>query len=290
MGKIYVIGWDADLVMYPGLSTSICAEKSPLDPQIYLDDFFKKNWFTKDDVGKWAQTYNEGKSIQTVGDLARCLTDFLYKMKKGEVSVITKEQTIEGKQAILKGLTMKQIREISDSIEYTPGLEEAVRAFKKDGLYQTLFSDGLGPHITHQRRKLGLDAGMGIPAIITINGGEEHYNDLHLSMDDASLTGKVLTFYKATGFFSHIDSLRQNQKFPLENVAVIDDSGANVEILLLPVQKAGGIAIGFNPTEAHKPMFKKHSIPVLEQKERDLGPFIEIVQNPTEATIGKYCR
>jgi len=275
--KILCVGWDADRVIYPGLSTSICAEKSTLDPEPYVNEFILRKWFTEDDVNRWCEEYNEGKGIASVGDVARMLTDFMYKM-----GIISKQQTIEGKQAILRGLTMKDIRKISEEIEYNPGLREAVETFRKEGLYQTLFSDGLGPHITYQRRKLGMDAGKGISPLIMLPGNEVVlYEDWHLAIDQATLTGSIEKMDKAKEFFKHVSKLG----IPLSSVAVIDDSGSNVESLLLPVQREGGIAVGYNPTDAHRPKFEKASIPIL--KETNLEAFAEIVLNPKK--IGRYC-
>jgi hypothetical protein len=111
---IVIVGWDADRVMYNDLITSICAKGSRLDSASYLKDFVEeKKWFTYDDVHRWEN--QTGKKVETVGYLADMLTDFLYKMKKvdGSASVTTKQQTIEGKQAILKCLTIGDIQKLS---------------------------------------------------------------------------------------------------------------------------------------------------------------------------------
>jgi hypothetical protein len=284
---IKLINWDADRVMYNGLSTSICAEQSPLPVTLYLKDFIEnKKWFTYDDVVSWGQ--EKGKDsitpIRSVGDLAECLTDFLYSMKKPgkDESVITKAQTKEGKQALLKGLSIVQIEDISEGIEYTPGLVEAVKAFKDDEIIQLLFSDGLGPHITYQIGKLGLDAGSGVPPIVEYNGKEFQY-DIS-SHPESKLTGKIADFDKIEKFHDYLNSYL---KMPLENVAVIDDSGSNVEKLHVPVRDAGGLALGFNVTDAHRPKFQENSIPII--KGENLEPFIEIVRDPREVMIARYC-
>ena len=221
---------------------------------------------------------------ENISDVANMLTDFLYKITKDGKSIITKQQTIEGKQYLLKGLTMEDIIRISSSIEYSPGAEEAIQGFREHGLVQTLYSDGLGPHITYQKRKLGMNSGKGVPPVIELpDGTETDYQDSHLDIPDAKLTGRVLPFKKAEEFFAYLESLG----IPLSQVAVIDDSGANIETLLKPVQESGGIAIGYNPTDAHREKFYNHSIPVL--KGLDLRSFAEIVLDPRESVIGKYC-
>lgn len=282
--RIYAVGWDADRVLYRGLITSICAEQSVLDPGRYFDGFVDKGWFTHDDAKRWADEYNEGREIEAVGDLARMLTDFLYSMRKGDDSVITKKQTIEGKQLILGGLTMRDIRRISDSVEYSNGAEYAVSALSREGVHQTLFSDGLGPHITHQVSRLGMKKGKGVPPVIRLpDGSDVEYRDEHLEIDDAQLTGRVVPFDKAAEFFDYL----AGRKYDMRNVAVIDDSGSNVKGLLRPVLEKGGIAIGYMPTDAHRPMFNEAGIPIL--KGDDLQGFYDIVMDPRESVIARNC-
>ncbi len=55
----------------------------------------------------------------------------------------------------------------------------------------------------------------------------------------------------------------------------------------MPVRDAGGLAVGFNVTDAHRQAFREASIPIIKGK--DLTPFIEIVRDPREAVISRYC-
>ncbi len=283
--EIRLVGWDADRVMYNDLITSICAKNSPLDPQPYVQEFIENGWFSYDDVKRWAdyKGLDPENPIQNVGNLADCLTDFLYNMKKegSHDSVLTKPQTIASKQAILKGLTIADIEKISEGIEYTDGLVDAVNGFKEDGRIQSLYSDGLGPHVTYQIRKLGLDEGKGIPPIVSHGGREFLY--LPGVAPNATLTGKIGKMDKAIEFMDYA----KGYKIPMENIAIIDDSGSNIANLHKPVRDGGGIALGFNVTEAHKSKFHEASIPIL--KGDNLEPFIEIVRDPREVTIAKYC-
>ena len=61
--------------------------------------------------------------------------------------------------------------------------------------------------------------------------------------------------------------------------------GVNIEHLLLPICQAGGIALGYNPTEVHRPIFRKYSIPIL--KGLDLRAFAEIIADRKKIT--EYC-
>ncbi|MEM7815545.1 MAG: hypothetical protein QXN71_00310 [Candidatus Aenigmatarchaeota archaeon] len=278
---IAVVNWDVDNVWYKGISTTYCAEKSTLDPKPFIYDFIKKGWFTEEDIRKWDAKYNDNKGIKTVGSLSKCLTDFFYKMKKNEKPVITRDQIIEGKQSLLRGMTIKDIIEIADSVDFSDGLVETIEDFRKRKIYQTAFSDGLGPFVCYLMKKNKMDYKGFVPAIMEIGGEEKPFEEHMLDIKDAKLTGKTLKFDKASSFFKHIEK----KGHPLNVIAAIDDSGANVETLLLPIQEGGGIAVGYNPTEEHKKIFYKFSIPVL--KGTDLRLFGEIVRNPGK--IKDYC-
>ena len=263
MKSIGVMDWDVDNVWYKGISTSHCADRSPADPKPYLDGFFGKNWFSYDDVKNW-----------------QCLTDFLYKMKKGDNSVISKEQTIEGKQSLLKGMTMKQIRDIADEIKYTDGLEDTIYNFKKDGIIQTAFSDGLAPFVLYKMKKLGMDYGEGVPTIIIHDELEFMFDGrFMLEIDDIKLTGEVDKFSKFDAFKKFIDGI-----YPLSRVAMIDDSGANAKSMK-EVMENGGLAVAFNPSDTHRKDFNSLSIPIL--KGTDLRAFGEIVLDPSK--LKDYC-
>ncbi|HLD49107.1 MAG TPA: hypothetical protein VJB11_01985 [archaeon] len=279
MKPIGLINWDVDNVWYKGISTSHCAEKSMADPRSYLDGFVEKKWFSYDDVKNWQDSYNGGKEIITIKELAQCLTDFLYKMKKDDSSIITKEQTIEGKQSLLKGMTIKEVRKMADSIPYTDGLFDAVRIFKENSLYQVAFSDGLWPFVCYKTKQLGMRYSEGVPTIIEENGTEKKFKKYMVNNNEIKLTGKVGKFSKFDAFKNHMKG-----RYSLCEAVLIDDSSANAKSMK-EVMENGGLAVAFNPTDAHRKEFNSLSIPIL--KGNDLRPFIEIVKFPSE--IGKYC-
>ncbi len=281
MKFIRVVGWDADRVAYNDISTSICSRASKLDPKPYVDKFINARWFSNNDVKRW-EDYRQ-RRLESVADTADMLTDFLYQLKKGDKSVITKEQTIEGKQSLLAGLSIAEIEEISNNViidpGYTTGFQYCVSSFEHNGFYQTMFSDGLGPFINRQIERLRLDAGGGIPPMLSYNGQEFEYTPS--APKEAKLTGRISKFNKTDAFFRHL----KEKGFELNEVAVIDDSGSNVETLHVPVKNGGGVALGFNVTDAHRPNFQKYGIPILKGK--DLVPFAEIVADPRK--INLYC-
>jgi phosphoserine phosphatase len=283
--KISAVCWDVDKVWYPGISTSYLAERSNLDPGPLLEGFLSQGWFDLADIDRWAVTRRGGAKdpIKRITDLSELLTDLHYEMRRQDSDnpVITMEQCRGGKQAILRGLTMKQIKEVSASIQYSPGLLEAVEAFKRSRLYQAAFSDGLAPLIIYHVQRLGLDYGEAAPTIVELDAEERLFENWMLERDDIKLAGKTAEFDKAKKLLTHL----KEQGYPLSDVAIIDDSGINIEPLLLPIHQAGGIALGYNPTEVHKPIFRKYSIPVL--KSLDLRAFAEIVADRKK--ISDYC-
>lgn len=291
MGKIQAIGWDIDGVWYKGISTSHAADASTLDPAPYLKRFVEDNgWFTYDDVRRWADfaAKNSEHPIEAVGDLAQMLTDFYYKMTKpdSDEHVVTREQIVQGKQATLWGMSLRELKKIARDVPKTPGLDKAIQTFRENEMYQAAFSDGLFPFVAYLANRMGIDYVDGVPCYVDVFGTEKLFDPTMLNDNDITLVGRVEKFNKAKAMFDHL----KDMGYQLKNVAAIDDSASNIEPILKPVQEAGGIAIGFNPTEAHLPKFKEAGIPVLIQgEERSLEPFIEIVQDPSEATIGRYC-
>jgi hypothetical protein len=283
--KISAVCWDVDKVWYRGISTSYLAEKSDLEPRPLLEGFLSQGWFSPTDVDRWAITRRGGAEdpIKSAKDLADLLTDFHYQMKRqaSDRPIITMKQLREGKQAILRGLTMKQIKEVADSIQYSPGLLEAIEAFRRSGLYQAAFSDGLAPFIIYHVKRTGLDYGEGAPTIVKLDDEEMLFENWMLERDSIRLAGKAPEFDKAKKLFAHL----KEQGYSLSDIAIIDDSGINIEPLLLPIHQAGGIALGYNPTEAHKPIFRKYTIPVL--KSQDLRAFAEIVADRNK--VSEYC-
>lgn len=275
MPKILVAGWDHDKVMVPDFGTSYLALGSKLDPNQYLERFKKEGLFTQEDADRWIR---ENREIRSVKDIADCLSDFMYSYK-----ILDREQLVYTKNTVLAGLSIRNIKEICSSIPYSEGFSEAFDMFRMNKILQTLFSDTNGIIIDYHIRKLGFAAGKGVPPLIEVDGREVVYSPAYFDVESAKLTGKMERFDKSKAFFDYL----KEKNHPLNVVAVIDDSGANVESLLLPVKQAGGIAVGYNPTDAHRPTFQKYSVPIL--KGRHLRAFAEIVLDPRESTIGRYC-
>lgn len=142
-------------------------------------------------------------------------------------------------------------------------------------------SDALAPFIIYHVKRLGLDYGEAAPAMVQVGNKEMLFEAWMLQRDDIRLAGGTGDFDKATPLLSHL----KERGHALGGVAIIDDSAVNIERLLLPILQAGGIAIGYNPTEAHRRIFRKYSIPIL--KGLDLRAFAEIVID--RGKIREYC-
>jgi len=282
-----IVVWDIDKVWYPDISTTYCARGSTADHKPYLKDFVEnKGWFTYDHVHQWEEA--TGRPINSIGALADMLTDFLYKMKSTVYAGVSdqdaKTRTIEGKQALLKGLTIGDVKRIADAVPYTDGLKEAIDGIYKSGIGQIGFSDGLGPFVAYHMRKQGVDVGGVVPAAVETAVGTEGWFDIStrylLDHDQTKLLGKTGPFKKSDAIFTH---LSKNGYEP-HQVTAIDDSGANVGTLA-KIRDNGGIAIGFKPTKDHMPQFEAAKIPVM--KGTDLRPFAELVTDPRK--VREYC-
>ncbi|MBL7160258.1 MAG: hypothetical protein ISS93_00190 [Candidatus Aenigmarchaeota archaeon] len=286
MGYIIAVNWDVDRVWYPGISSSYCAGQNPQDPEPHLKRFLKGGLFTEDDVTKWAEYAGKDTSdpIQSVGDLADCLTALYHDIKNPDGKrVLEKSQTVEAKQSLLRGMTMEQVRDIADGVELTPGLQKAIEEFNKSGVRQVAFSDGFGPFVSYVARREGMGYWGVVPAIVKADGKETIFTNEMID-SDVVMTGKAEPYIKADAFFA----LSERRGYKPSDLAAIDDSETNIPTLKR-IQEGGGVAIGFNPSESGAPKFRQAGIPILQQEERTLEPFIEIVLDPTDATIGKYC-
>src|SRR3989344_2298245 len=106
--EVAVVHWDHDKVLIGDLTTSVLARHSPLLPGPYVEEFVeRRKWFRYDDVRTWEDKNQRG--INTTGDLADMLTDFLYKVMRPDGNpVLTKDQTVQAKNYILRGLTVGQ--------------------------------------------------------------------------------------------------------------------------------------------------------------------------------------
>ena len=205
------------------------------------------------------------------------LTDFLYRMKReGTEELIFEEAAaIRTTQGLWKGMTLKEVREIAAEVQgqYTPGLRDAINEFRGD-IHQIAFSDGLAPFILYHTKWLGMEH-VGVPTAIVETDTETG------ALHNMSLTGEAEPYDKAAEFMEYAGKIG----VPLDRVAVIDDSSANVESMLLPVMQAGGLAVSFRPTDTHRKTFEKHKVPILHGN--NLLRFMELVRNPN--MVGHYC-
>ncbi|MBI4021552.1 MAG: hypothetical protein HY369_04880 [Candidatus Aenigmarchaeota archaeon] len=268
-----VVCWDVDRVWYPGISTSYCADQSVSNPRPYLEGFLDRGWFTPADVAAWAAYRGKDPDapIARMADLAAMLTDFFYELKSGGRPVLSKPQAVEGKQSLLTGTTMSEIRAIADGVPLTPGFRETVASLRGCGVYQAAFSDGLGPFVSYVARREGMDHWGVVPAAVIAGNRKTLFSDEMLDRDDVVLTGIVDRYDKSIALFDHLEVAG----YTLTEVAAIDDSAANIPTLK-KIQQGGGVAVGFNPLD--EDAFRRERIPIL--RGRALEPFGEIVRDP----------
>ncbi len=284
---VNTIVWDVDRVWYPGISISYCAEGRDGSPRERLNQYMTEGLFSANDMLLWASVYGKGANpMESYGNAAAMLTAFLYSMKKegSDSPILSKEDTIRTKQGLLKGMKISEIRRIAADVQeqYTQGLLDAIRGFRRD-YSQAAFSDGLGPFILYHTGWNGMEFTGTIPATIK-NPDKDLPRSISLTDFDqpAFLEGNFehMILTGKTELYNKAEDMKRRFGHNLGQVAIIDDSGANVESMLVPVRDAGGIAVGFRPTDAHRPTFAKHGIPIL--KGEDLRAFLEVVRDPSE--------
>ena len=245
---------------------------------LILEELVQKNLFPNEEIEIWKK-YNDVGSIKNTDEVIKTLSVRLCQLKNGKV--ITREQKLEAFYSLLKGLTLENVIRISSSIDYNPGAREAIKMLGEE-VIQTLYTDDPWPCVDYQIRELGIISGKGaVPVLELPEGRRKEYNPSLLFRCDAKLTGEVKPLNKSQEFAKYLKRLG----IDLKEVAAID-SPENMETLSR-VQEAGGVAIGYPNKDEDIEKFSRNSIPVL--KDRDLRGFAEIVLDPRESVIGRYC-
>ena len=291
--KIVLVGWDFDQVGHLSYTTTRLAEKSSVDPTSKLKSYVEKWLLPPSYLAGWEQVNGPvGTSTKRAADMA---TDGLYNWGKTESGLIlppdqfkdakargdkvepalSKDAVVRIKQNLLGGLTFADAKRIADELEFTEGFVDAIDSFRRGGLRQTLYSDAAGMVVDNLVKRFGLNSGGGVPPYVEIEGRRVLYPGYDFTPDSATLTGDVEKFDKAMAFFDYL----KREGIDLDQVAVIDDSGANVATLLKPVKDAGGLAVGFNVSKAYRPDFEKAGLEIVEGK--SLKPFKELVLSKT---------
>ena len=285
--RIAAVDWDVDRVWYHDISTTCCARGRQGDPGVYVQNGINRGIYTTADVEKWEATFNDGRWVATIGGVADMFTAFYNKMTKPDGSrILTKEQTIELKQRLLKGMTLGEVKKIAKSVPYTQGLDSTTTTFRERGMHQAAFSDGFAPFVTYHMIVLHMDVGYATPALISnegtagFRGGQWNFMNLP---DSVTMLGEVdKNFNKSDAAKSYFFSRGP----PLSQIAAIDDSESAIPFLK-EVQQTGGLAVGFNVLPGQVAKFREAGIPIL--KGNSLLPFAELVLDPSEANLGRYC-
>ncbi|MBI4162116.1 MAG: hypothetical protein HY513_00405 [Candidatus Aenigmarchaeota archaeon] len=279
--------WDVDRVWYPDISTTYCAKGRDGNPNEVVAYGLEKSYFKTSDIDRWSYEFNQGRPVETYGQAADMFTAFYNKMYKEDekTRILTKEQTIELKQRLLKGMRMGDVNIIASRVQLTDGLVPVTHELESRRVYQSAFSDGLAPFVSYWMYVCGMNYGAVVPTILEEDGGERLFvlaSDSRLFTIDSILTGKTLQFNKRDSIKNHYTA----RNIPLSDLAVIDDSEAALP-LMGEVQQAGGLSVGFNVLPGQVPKFREAGVPII--KGNSLLPFAELVLQPTEANLGRYC-
>jgi hypothetical protein len=284
--------WDVDKVWYPDLGTTYASMGNDADGRKFVEEGIEKGWYTQANTDAWqAYRASRGKSsdLSSVYNVATMYTDFFKTPSStGEgKTIFTKSETIQRKQALLKGLTMKDVREIADRYvlpNLTPGLKEAIAKFRNMGLHQAAISDGLAPLIYYvtSRPESKMDFAWATPAIVDVDGREEEFQRYWSDRDNVVLLGKT-----PEGSNKNPRALMKAGEYGVNKTAAIDDSAANIDGQLKPIQEKGGISLGFYPLKQDYEKFEAAGIPILNRDSPNLLPFIEIVKDPRK--INELC-
>ena len=204
-----VVLWDLDGVVYHGRGTTHLAAGSNANPDDFIYRFIDE--CEKEDplsdisplrfVFELTQWKNENKTkIDTMKNLGAAVTDLRHVHK-----LFTSKHTQYIKNALLEGISLKDVIEIMRDVEITPGFEEAVDGFRSDGRNQIIFSNASGPIADFFKNEYGMNFADGLPVYVKVGDEEILYNSQMYGNPDIVLAGRAAEgFDKLPVFKSHI--------------------------------------------------------------------------------------
>lgn len=245
----YVI-WDMDSVMTPGRATTHLARGYDGDPHKFVEYFLSlagmegalSNVPREQLEHGLAYWQHANRQIAAIGDLAECLTDLRHKVprsdSRGNVFPSSRE-TVFTKNYILRGLSIRRIKEITDEIPYNDGVLDVVFELRSANVSQVLFSNTNAIVADRQAERNFFSYARGAVPVIMLDDHEFPYiGEVHYRWSDAMLAGRMHEdLEKKAVVFEFLDSRGVSP----EEVLAIDDS--DVEFLEL-LQAAGGVALG----------------------------------------------
>lgn len=274
-----VILWDLDGVVYHGRGTTHLAAGSSADPEKFIYRFIdecEKEGPLSDikplqfefELTQW-ENKNKTK-IDTMQKLGAAVTDLRHVHK-----IFTSKHTQYIKNAILEGISLKDVIEIVGGIELTPGFQEAVDGFKSDGRNQIIFSNASGPIADFFSNEYGMGHSDGLPVYVKMDNEEVLYNSQMYGNPDIVLAGRAAEgFDKLPVFKSHVEE----NGIEMANIAAIDDD--HVEILKT-IKEGDGLPIGFMVKDRYIEEMKENSIEIIN--ENDLRIFLRKVREAERA-------
>ncbi len=270
------IGWDLDDVAYEGRATTILAACSEEDPKYFRERFInecgKEGALSDIDPQKFRYCLKlweeRNRRIETVRDFGAAVTDLRH-----DYHLFGPEHTKYIKNAILKGISMKDVNEIFSKVVLNEGFEEAVEIFHKREMKQLVFSNASHPVAVYFWKRCGMEYGEGIPVIVRVGKKEMVYEPGMHGRDDVVFAGRVAEpeWDKLEPFRGYLE----REGIPLSRVAVIDDNHLGI---LKTVKNGGGVAVGYRVNDNCRRALKSAKIPILKET-ATLKDFPEVIRD-----------
>ena len=183
-----------------------------------------------------AEVIDELANFAGVGDRVKEVT---AKAMNGEIDF---DQAIKQRVSLLKGLTVEQLKFLSENIRLTPGTEELISALHFMGYKVALISGGFSFFTNYLKQRLDLDYVFA--------------NELAIenSMTTGEIKGDIIDAERKGEIIKEIAGL---ENISLDQIVAIGD-GANDRFML----ENAGLAIAFNP----KKILKKYSDGMITSK------------------------
>lgn len=283
-GDISIVAWNLSGVVLPDRATTYLAEGSGGDARYFRQRFISecgKEGPMKDInpdnfafyLRRWERK-NE-RSTDTRGRLGAAVTDMRHNPEYSEAG-ITKEQTKYIKNALLDGISMKEVNRTMGNrkiVPLNPGFEAAVERLHKEGIRQVIFSNTTHPVVEFFKETYGMEHAEGLPVIVRMGNKELPYTSEMYGSPDVFFTGRLddAGWDKAEQFFNYL----RTERIPLEHTAAIDEDDF---MMLEKLKLGGGLAVGYKVRDKYRKTFLERGISIL--KGDDLRGFAEIVVNP----------
>jgi phosphoserine phosphatase len=206
------------------------ADRTGLDVSLRDDDIFQKPKrvvvFDCDSTLIQSEVIDELAKFAGVGDRVKEMTAMAM---NGEIDF---DKAIKQRVRLLEGLTVEQLKLLSENIRLTPGTEELISALHYMGYKVALISGGFSFFTNYLKERLNLDY---------VFANELAIED---GMTTGQIKGDIIDAERKGEIIKEIASL---ENISIDQVVAVGD-GANDRFML----ENAGLAIAFNPKEILK--------------------------------------